>query len=346
MSLVALQHVGSSRTRAQTHVPCIGRQILNHCATREVPENVKFLLIKRMRNRKQWSKLLVRWFSRENSKHQREATLLNTRKCSGDCAIISSSGTHSRIYMESQGTSNSQDRLEKEDERWRTHTSDFKPYYKAAVINVMLAEGQTHQTNGAEQRIQKKTHVWSSDFWQGHRHNSFLSLRVLMRFSPHKRVSTVSSQPSTNRSYTHGCDDPVSILLVDGILPGGKNQTSASLPLPSCRTHSSAHAKWPVNEWMSKWVNEWMSYCPGGAPRGGAVQVNYPWCNRGRSASRIPSRQLAVCPAGSLGPQGTETSQATLKPKAFCKKKRKRSPLASVLDFTDVCFSQSSHDLW
>ena len=34
---VALRHVGSSRTRARTHVPCIGRWILNHCATREVP---------------------------------------------------------------------------------------------------------------------------------------------------------------------------------------------------------------------------------------------------------------------------------------------------------------------
>ena len=32
---VALQHVGSSQTRARTRVPCIGRQILNHCATRE-----------------------------------------------------------------------------------------------------------------------------------------------------------------------------------------------------------------------------------------------------------------------------------------------------------------------
>ena len=35
MGLVAPQHVGSSRSRARTHVPCIGRQILNHCATRE-----------------------------------------------------------------------------------------------------------------------------------------------------------------------------------------------------------------------------------------------------------------------------------------------------------------------
>ena len=33
--LVALQHVGSSRTRARTRVPCIGRQILNYCTTRE-----------------------------------------------------------------------------------------------------------------------------------------------------------------------------------------------------------------------------------------------------------------------------------------------------------------------
>ena len=34
MGLVAPRHVESSRTRAQTRVPCIGRQILNHCATR------------------------------------------------------------------------------------------------------------------------------------------------------------------------------------------------------------------------------------------------------------------------------------------------------------------------
>ena len=34
--LVAPRHVGSSRTRARTCVPCIGRRILNHCATREV----------------------------------------------------------------------------------------------------------------------------------------------------------------------------------------------------------------------------------------------------------------------------------------------------------------------
>ena len=34
---VAPRHVGSSHTRARTRVPCIGRQILNHCAMREVP---------------------------------------------------------------------------------------------------------------------------------------------------------------------------------------------------------------------------------------------------------------------------------------------------------------------
>ena len=35
--LVAPQHVGSSWTRAQTHVPCFTRQILNHCVTSGVP---------------------------------------------------------------------------------------------------------------------------------------------------------------------------------------------------------------------------------------------------------------------------------------------------------------------
>ena len=34
MGLVAPRHVGSSRTRAGTRVPCIGRRILNHCAIR------------------------------------------------------------------------------------------------------------------------------------------------------------------------------------------------------------------------------------------------------------------------------------------------------------------------
>ena len=40
--LVAPRHVGSSQTRARTCVPCIGRQILNHCATRETPESLAF----------------------------------------------------------------------------------------------------------------------------------------------------------------------------------------------------------------------------------------------------------------------------------------------------------------
>ena len=31
------RHVGSSQTRGRTHVPCIGRRILNHWTTREVP---------------------------------------------------------------------------------------------------------------------------------------------------------------------------------------------------------------------------------------------------------------------------------------------------------------------
>ena len=33
----APRHVGSSQTRARTRVPCIGRQTLNHCATRKAP---------------------------------------------------------------------------------------------------------------------------------------------------------------------------------------------------------------------------------------------------------------------------------------------------------------------
>ena len=42
MGPVAPQHVGSSQTRARTRVPCIGRWILNHCATREAPNGPGF----------------------------------------------------------------------------------------------------------------------------------------------------------------------------------------------------------------------------------------------------------------------------------------------------------------
>ena len=42
MGLVAPWHVGSSRTRARTRVPCIGRRILNHCATTEAPHCFAF----------------------------------------------------------------------------------------------------------------------------------------------------------------------------------------------------------------------------------------------------------------------------------------------------------------
>ena len=38
MGLVAPRHVGYSQTRDRTRVPCISRRILNHCATREVPQ--------------------------------------------------------------------------------------------------------------------------------------------------------------------------------------------------------------------------------------------------------------------------------------------------------------------
>ena len=39
---VALRHVGSYQTRARTRVPCIGRQTLNHCGTREAPTKLLF----------------------------------------------------------------------------------------------------------------------------------------------------------------------------------------------------------------------------------------------------------------------------------------------------------------
>ena len=105
---------------------------------------VKFLFIKRMKNQKQQGELLVSWFSRGNAKRQKEASFLNPRLCSGGCVIKSSSITNSRIYSESQGTSNSQDRLEKQTKQWRICTPYFKTYYKAAVIKQCDAGMKTH----------------------------------------------------------------------------------------------------------------------------------------------------------------------------------------------------------
>ena len=48
--LATPRHVGSSRTRARTRVPCIGRQIPNHCATREARHKavlLKYQMIKK-----------------------------------------------------------------------------------------------------------------------------------------------------------------------------------------------------------------------------------------------------------------------------------------------------------
>ena len=44
MGLVAPQRVGSSQTRDRTHVPCIGREILNYWTTREVPKRILRLI--------------------------------------------------------------------------------------------------------------------------------------------------------------------------------------------------------------------------------------------------------------------------------------------------------------
>ena len=41
----APRHVGSSQTRARTRVPCVSRQTLNHCATREAPTTFLMFLI-------------------------------------------------------------------------------------------------------------------------------------------------------------------------------------------------------------------------------------------------------------------------------------------------------------
>ena len=50
LSLVAPLHGGSSWTRDWTSVPCIGRQILNHWTTREVPPSTFTSMVKTIEN--------------------------------------------------------------------------------------------------------------------------------------------------------------------------------------------------------------------------------------------------------------------------------------------------------
>ena len=59
VGLVAPCHVGSSRTRAQTRVPCIGRRIFNYCATREAQE-AGLIVIRTVLIRMTWLGLICR----------------------------------------------------------------------------------------------------------------------------------------------------------------------------------------------------------------------------------------------------------------------------------------------
>ena len=66
MDLVAPQHVGSSRTRDLTHVPCTGRQILNHCATTEVPRFLNILEAVYGPTMTQMIKMLMKEWNKQN----------------------------------------------------------------------------------------------------------------------------------------------------------------------------------------------------------------------------------------------------------------------------------------
>ena len=75
MGFVALRHVESSWTRDRTHVPCIARWILIHCATREVllfpswrnishvkPEGEKTLMLGKIESRRRRGCQMVGWY--------------------------------------------------------------------------------------------------------------------------------------------------------------------------------------------------------------------------------------------------------------------------------------------
>ena len=63
--------MGSSRTRARTRVPCIGRRILNHCATREVP--AAGLIVFNPHCRVPWAKCRQAYFGHGKNKQSLDA---------------------------------------------------------------------------------------------------------------------------------------------------------------------------------------------------------------------------------------------------------------------------------
>ena len=67
MGPAAPQHVGFSQTRARTRVPYIGRQILNHCATREAPPYIQILISENWQNS---SNQMVGQFSQQYLRHR------------------------------------------------------------------------------------------------------------------------------------------------------------------------------------------------------------------------------------------------------------------------------------
>jgi len=54
-----LQHVESSQTRDQTHVPCIGSWILYYWTAREVPEIVKQKMSRQLRITRHMTKINI-----------------------------------------------------------------------------------------------------------------------------------------------------------------------------------------------------------------------------------------------------------------------------------------------
>ena len=69
---------------------------------------------------------------------------------------------HPQIRMNSQGTPNCQNNLERE-QSWKIHISWFQNLLQSNQDSVTLAWEQT-QANGIEQKAQKPLHIWWVNF--------------------------------------------------------------------------------------------------------------------------------------------------------------------------------------
>jgi len=103
---------------------------------------------------------------------------------------------HPQIRMNSQGTLNSQNNLEKE-QSWKIHISWFQNLLQSNQDSVVLA-GEQAQANGTEQKAQKPLHIC----WVNFQHDA-------KTINGERTVLSVTESGETGYPYARKWSDPL-----------------------------------------------------------------------------------------------------------------------------------------